>query len=229
MLVRWMAVLGVSLCAPLVTAQEDPAFKDSKDRISYAMGVEAGQQLRRRAIDLDPDAFAKGLKDVLSGRTPLLDDEQVRKAIAELQADLKRREFDARSLRAEETRKASEAFLAENGTKEGVVMLASGLQYKILKPGQGRKPTDADTVECNYTARLIDGMELDSSSRGGSSSIIKIDQAILGLREALKLMPAGSKWQVFIPPALASGPRAAMAVIPPDHAVIYEIELLAIK
>ena len=129
----------------------------------------------------------------------------------------------------ERVRKASEAFLAENGTKEGVVTLADGLQYRMLKPGHGRKPSDADAVECYDTGMLIDGMEFDSSSRGGSSPNIKVGQAMAGLREALKLMPAGSKWQVFVPPALASGPPGAMAVIPPEHTLIYEIELLAIK
>jgi FKBP-type peptidyl-prolyl cis-trans isomerase FklB len=224
-----MAGLGVTLLAALVIAQEQPAFRDSRERISYALGVEAGQQFRNRAIDLDPDAFAKGLKDAISGATPLLTDEQVKAAIAELQASIKQREFDIRTARAEATRKAAEAFLAENKTKEGVVTLPSGLQYRILVPGQGRKPTDADTVECNYRGTLVDGMEFDSSSRGGSSPIIKVDQTILGLREALKLMPVGSKWQIVVPPNLASGPRTATKLIPPNQALIYEVELLAIK
>jgi len=226
---RWTMGLCVVLLAALVIAQEQPTFKDSRARISYALGVEAGQQFRNRAIDLDPEAFAKGLKDVLTGKAPQLTDEQVKAAIAELQASIKQREFDARSARAEATQKAADAFLAENARKEGVVTLPSGLQYRILLPGQGPKPTDADTVECNYRGTLVDGMEFDSSSRGGSSPIIKVDQTILGLREALKLMPAGSKWQIVVPPNLASGPRTATMLIPPNQALIYEVELLAIK
>ncbi len=229
MVVRWMTILGIGLFAALAIAQDPPTFKDSKERISYALGVEAGQQFRNRAIDLDPDAFAKGLKDVISHGTPLLTDEQVRAAIAELQASVKQREFDIRTGRAEATRKAAEAFLAENKTTEGVVTLSNGLQYKVINTGSGRKPTDAETVECNYRGTLIDGMEFDSSSRGGSSSTIKVDQTIIGLREALKLMPVGSKWQIFIPPTLTSGPRTATMVIPPNQALIYEVELLAIK
>ena len=224
-----MALFGVVLFSTVATAQEHPGFKDSRERISYALGVEAGQQFRNRAIDLDPDAFAKGLKDAISGATPLLTDEQVRAAIAELQAAVKQREFEIRTARAEATRKAAEAFLAENKSREGVVTLRSGLQYKILRPGQGRIPTDVDTVECTYRGSLIDGMEFDSSSRGGSSPTIKVDQAIPGMREALKLMPVGSRWQLFVPPDLASGSRTATMVIPPNQALIYEVELLAIK
>lgn len=229
MSVRWMAATAVVLLAALAMAQQPAGFKDSRARISYALGVEAGQQFRNRAIDLDPDAFAKGLKDAISGATPQLTDEQVKAAIAELQASIKQREFDIRSARAEAARKAADAFMAENAKKEGVVTLPSGLQYRILKAGQGLKPTDADIVECNYRSTLINGMEFDNSSRGGSSPIIKVDQAIAGLREALKLMPVGSKWQIFIPPSLATGPRLAMVVIPPNEALVYEVELLAIK
>jgi len=229
MRVRWTAGVGVLLLAALVGAQGRPTFKDSRARISYALGVEAGQQFRDRAIDLDPDAFSRGLKDVLTGRAPQLTEEQVKGAIAELQADFKKREFEARSTRADATRKAADAFLAENAKKDGVVTLPSGLQYRILVPGQGRKPTDEDTVECNYRGNLIDGMEFDSSSRGGSSPIIKVDQTILGLREALKLMAVGSKWQIVVPPTLATGTRTATMLIPPNQALIYEVELLAIK
>jgi UDP-GlcNAc:undecaprenyl-phosphate/decaprenyl-phosphate GlcNAc-1-phosphate transferase len=222
-----VAVLGASGASG--AARQRAVFKDARERVSYALGVEAGQQFRNRAIALDPDAFARGLKDVLAGKTPQLTDEQVKAAIAELQASVKQREFDIRSGRAEATRKAAGAFLAENAGKEGVVVLPNGLQYKILVPGRGRKPTDTDVVECAYRGTLIDGMEFDSSSRGGSSPIVRIDQAIVGLREALKLMPVGSKWQVFVPPSLASGPVTATMVVPPNQVLIYEVELLAIK
>jgi FKBP-type peptidyl-prolyl cis-trans isomerase FklB len=165
----------------------------------------------------------------MSGKTPVLSDDQVRSAIEELQADLKRRQIELRSGISQNARRAAEAFLAGNTKKDGVVTLPDGLQYKIMVPGQGRKPTDADTVVCNYRGALIDGMEFDSSSRGASSPAIKVDQAIAGLREALKLMPLGSKWQIFVPPALASGSRTATMMIPPDQVLIYEVELLSIK
>jgi FKBP-type peptidyl-prolyl cis-trans isomerase FklB len=222
-------ILGVVLFATLATAEQPPAFKDQRERCSYALGVEAGKGFRNRAVDLDPDAFAKGLKDTLSGGTPLLTDEQVRAAIAGLQADLKRREIEGRKALAVENRKSTGAFLAENAKKNGIVTLPSGLQYRIIKPGSGRMPTDSDTVECSYSGTLINGLEFDSSSRGGSSPTIKIDQSISGLREALKRMQVGSKWQIFVPPTLTSGPRVATMVIPANEALIYEVEILAIK
>ena len=228
MVIRWIAILGVGLFAALATAQEPPPFKDSRERISYALGVEAGQQFRNRAIDLDPDSFAKGLKDVISRGTSLLTDEQVRAAIAELQASVKQREFDIRTGRAEATRRAAEAFLAENKTKEGVITLSSGLQYRIINSGSGRKPTDAETVECNYRGTLIDGTEFDSSYKRNESTTFPVTGVIAGWTEALKLMPVCSKWQLFIPANLAYGEQGRPG-IPPNATLIFEIELVSIK
>jgi FKBP-type peptidyl-prolyl cis-trans isomerase len=230
MKLAWPAfILAVAALAATATAQQRGPFKTAQERISYALGVQAGQQFKSRGIDMDTDAFARGLKDAMSGKTPVLNDDQVRSAIEELQAELKRRQIELRRGISADTRKAAEAFLAENTKKDGVVTLASGLQYKIMARGQGRKPTDADTVECNYRGTLIGGLEFDSSARGAGSQTIKVDQAITGLREALKLMPVGSKWQIFVPPALASGSRTATMVIPPDQVLIYDVELLSIK
>jgi FKBP-type peptidyl-prolyl cis-trans isomerase len=230
MRLMWPAfILAVAALAATATAQQRGPFKTAQERISYAMGVQAGQQFKSRAIDMDTEAFARGLRDVMSGKTPVLNDEQVRAAIEELQAELKRRQMEIRAGIATNTKAAAEAFLADNKKKDGVVTLPSGLQYKIIAPGPGRKPADTDTVECNYRGTLIDGLEFDNSSRGASSTIIKVDQTIAGLREALKLMSVGSKWQIFVPPALASGSRTATMMIPPDQVLIYEVELISIK
>ena len=129
---------------------------------------------------------------------------------------------------AENNKKRGEAFLAENRTKEGVITLPSGLQYKILKTGDGRRPTDTDTVEVHYRGTLIDGTQFDSS-QAGQPSILKVTAVISGWREALKLMPIGSKWQLFIPPQLAYGGRRASPVIGPNETLIFELELVGIK
>jgi FKBP-type peptidyl-prolyl cis-trans isomerase len=129
---------------------------------------------------------------------------------------------------AEENRRAGEAFLAENKTKEGVVTLPNGLQYKILKVGEGRKPTEADTVEYHYMGILINGTEFDSSHRRGKPATFKVTGVIPGLREALKLMPVGSKWQLFVPPELAYGAQGS-GRIPANSTLIFEVELLAVK
>lgn len=225
----WLAVLGVALITTVGTAQQPGTFTSPQARISYALGVEAGQQFRSRAIDIDTEAFARGLRDVLTGKQPQLTDDQVRAAIAELQASLKRRDFDARTSRAESVRAAGEAFLVENAKKAGVVTLPSGLQYRVLRAGSGPRPADTDTVECRYRGTTLGGVEFENSSRDSSSTTFKVAQAIAGLREALKLMPVGSKWQVFVPPALASGTPTATMLIPPNEVLTYEVELLAIK
>jgi FKBP-type peptidyl-prolyl cis-trans isomerase FklB len=129
---------------------------------------------------------------------------------------------------AADNKKEGDAFLAENMKKEGVMALPSGLQYKILKAGSGKMPTDADTVECNYRGTFINGTEFDSSYRTGKPATLKVKGVIPGWQEALKLMPVGSKWQLFIPPQLAYGERGS-GPIGPNATLIFDLELLAIK
>jgi FKBP-type peptidyl-prolyl cis-trans isomerase FklB len=145
------------------------------------------------------------------------------------QAELRQRQAVARTKAAEDNKKQGNAFLAENKTKEGVVTLPSGLQYKILKAGGGKTPTDADTVECHYRGTLLNGTEFDSSHLTGKPATIKVTAVIPGWKEALKLMPVGSKWQLFIPPQLAYGERGAGHEIGPNATLLFEVELLAIK
>jgi FKBP-type peptidyl-prolyl cis-trans isomerase FklB len=145
------------------------------------------------------------------------------------QTELRDKQQAKRKAEGDENLKAGEVFLAENRKKEGVVTLPNGLQYKILKAGGGRKPTEADTVEVNYRGTLIDGTEFDSSYKRGKPVTFKVTGVIKGWTEALKLMPVGSKWQLFIPPQLAYGERGAGQAIGPNATLIFEIELLAIK
>jgi FKBP-type peptidyl-prolyl cis-trans isomerase FklB len=129
----------------------------------------------------------------------------------------------------EENKKAGEAFLAQNKGKQGVVTLPSGLQYKILKAGNGKKPTENDTVECNYRGTLINGTEFDSSYRRGQPATFGVGQVIPGWREALQLMPVGSKWELYVPPDLAYGERGAGRDIGPNSTLVFEVELLGIQ
>jgi FKBP-type peptidyl-prolyl cis-trans isomerase FklB len=159
----------------------------------------------------------------------LLTEEEARAAIMHLQAQLRQKQIEAMKLAGEKNQKAGEAFLAENKKKEGVVTLPSGLQYKILKAGEGKKPTAEDTVVCNYRGTLIDGTEFDSSYKRGEPATFPVRGVIKGWTEALQLMPVGSKWQLFIPPTLAYGERGAGAQIGPDATLIFEVELISIK
>jgi FKBP-type peptidyl-prolyl cis-trans isomerase len=224
-----IAILGVGLLAAVASAQGQPALKGEKERLSYALGMDIGRQLAKLDISLDRALFTRGLEDALAGRTTLLTEDEVRAAVANMQADLKRRQWQVRTGAGEDNRSAGEAFLAENRKKEGVVTLPSGLQYKIIKAGSGRKPTGADTVEVNYRGSLINGTEFDSSYRTGKPATFKLGAVIPGWIEALKLMPVGSKWQLFIPPQLAYGERGGGSNIGPNATLVFEVELLAIK
>jgi len=134
----------------------------------------------------------------------------------------------ATAMIGEKNRKAAEAFVAQNVKKEGVVTLPSGLQYKVLKKGSGKTPAIDDQVVCNYRGTLLDGTEIDSSYKRKEPSTVPVKGVIAGLSEALHLMPVGSKWQVFVPPALAYGNKI-VAGIGPNAMLIFELDLLSIK
>ena len=228
MAMRYMMALGMGLLAVASAGAGDPALKSPKERYIYALGMDLGNQLRKMSVDVDADLFRAALKDALSGSKTLLTEAEVKSAIAELQAEVKKNQIlPVKS--QEDGQKSGQAFLAENKTKEGVVTLPSGLQYKILKQGDGRKPTEADTVVCQYRGTLVNGAEFDSSYRTGQPANLAVSAIIPGWREGLKLMAVGSKYQFFIPSELAYGAHGWGREIGPNAALIFEVELLAIK
>jgi FKBP-type peptidyl-prolyl cis-trans isomerase len=228
-IVKYITALGVFLLAAQVGAGEPPVFKTQKEKISYGIGVDMSRNFKQQGVEFDADALLKGFKDDSSGGKLLMSEEDIRATLNAYQTELLQKRAQAMIVAAAENKKIGEAFLAENGKKEGVVTLPSGLQYKILKAGDGRKPTEVDTVECNYRGTLLNGSEFDNSYRTGKPAAFKVTGLIPGWTEALKLMSAGSKWQLFIPPQLAYGDRGAGGVIGPNAALIFELELLSIK
>ena len=158
-----------------------------------------------------------------------LTDAEARAAVMELQAEMRQKMTEARRVVGEENKKAGDAFLAANKTKPGVVTLPSGLQYKVLKMGDGKKPTLNDTVVCNYRGTLINGTEFDSSYKRNQPATIPVNGVIKGWTEALQLMPTGSKWQLFIPSDLAYGAAGAGNLIGPNATLIFDVELLSIQ
>jgi FKBP-type peptidyl-prolyl cis-trans isomerase FklB len=171
----------------------------------------------------------KGLKDGYAGNKLSIPDDELRNIMSHYQNELREKQAMTIKTVGEANQKAGEAFLAANAKKEGIVTLPSGLQYKILKKGDGRIPAEDDTVECNYSGRLLDGTEFDSSTRIGKPVLFKVGGVIPGWQEALKLMPAGSKWQIFIPSQLAYGQRGAGRDIGPNATLIFEVELVSIQ
>lgn len=229
MTLKWMAVLGILLLAAPVGAGEPPAFKTQKEKISYGIGVDMSRNFKQQGLEFDAEALLKGFRDESSGGKLLMTEEDIRATLSAYQNELLQKRAQAMRTAAAENKKMGDLFLAENKTKEGVVTLPSGLQYKILKAGDGRKPTEADSVECNYRGTLINGTEFDNSSRTGKPAIFKVTGLIAGWTEALKLMPVGSKWQLFIPPQLAYGEQGAGRVVGPNATLLFELELLSIK
>ena len=226
---RFMLTLVMMALPALACAQEAPALKTEKDRLSYAMGMDLGNQLKTQSVDIDPAVFGRGLQDALAGRTTLLTAEEAKAIIGELQKAMVLKQAETAKVLGDKNKAEGEAFLAANKTKEGVVVLPSGLQYKVLTAGTGKKPTLDDTVVCHYRGTLINGKEFDSSYKRNQPATFPVKGVIKGWTEVLQLMPAGSKWQVFIPSDLAYGTRSASADIGPNATLIFEIELVAIK
>ncbi len=228
MVEKLIALLGVLLLAVQLNAKEVGVFKSEKEKVSYALGVELARNLKKQAIDVDGETLMKGVRDGLSGKEMLLTEEGLQATLSSLQAELRRKQEEAMRKVGEENRKAGDAFLQENKSKDGVVTLESGLQYQIIKAGEGKKPGDGDSVECNYRGTLINGTEFDSSYKKGQPATFMVKGGIKGFNEAIQLMPVGSKWKLFIPPQLAYGERG-VGEVGPNATIILEVELLAIK
>src|ERR1700733_3851021 len=208
--------------APLV-------LKTDKDKQSYAIGMNIGKSIHRDGVDVDPNILLRGMKDALAGGKTVLTEDEAKAVMLSLQTEVHKQQAEKAQLAGEANKKAGDAFLAANKTKEGVVTLPSGLQYKILTQGTGPKPTAADSVICNYRGTLIDGKEFDSSYKRGQPATFPVGQVIKGWTEALQLMPVGSKWQLFVPADLAYGDRGAGPDIGPGATLIFEVELISIK
>jgi FKBP-type peptidyl-prolyl cis-trans isomerase FklB len=230
MKLKWMAVAGIVFLAVQVQAEEAPALKTQKERMSYGLGVDVARNFQRLGLDLDPEVMIQAVKDVYSGGKLHMSEEDLRAVKSVYQIEMRQKQVAVAKKTAEESKKAGSAFLAENKGRDGVVTLPSGLQYKILKAGDGRRPTNADTVECHYRGTLLDGTEFDSSYGRGKPAKFSLRRGIIeGWREALMLMSVGAKWQLFVPPPLAYGQGGNGRYVGPNATLVYELELVAIK
>lgn len=229
MKLRLMAVLGIVLLACQVNAGENLVLKDQKDKVSYSIGMNIGNNLKKQSIDVNPDVLAQGIKDALSGSKALMTEQEVNETIMAFQKEMAAKQIERLKELGEKNKKEGEAFLAENKKKEGIITLPSGLQYKVINEGTGETPGLTDTVTVNYRGTLIDGTEFDSSYRRGQPATFPVNAVIAGWTEALQLMKVGSKWQLFIPSDLAYGERGAGRDIDPNATLIFDVELLSIK
>ncbi len=206
------------------TAQNPTELKTDKDKFSYALGMNLGENLRKQGLDLDPSVLMKAFVASFNGDKTAMTDQQMGTLLMAAAQEIRKMQAE----KGATAQKEGEAFLAENKTKEGVVALPSGLQYKILKEGTGEKPTLDDTVVCNYKGTLINGTEFDASDKHGGPVTFPLKAVIAGWTEALQLMPVGSKWQLFVPSNLAYGTQGP-GDIGANATLIFEVELVSVK
>jgi FKBP-type peptidyl-prolyl cis-trans isomerase FklB len=226
---KWILATAIGLLASCAaTAQDAPELKTDKDKFSYALGMNFGESFRKQGLEVDPAVFAKALAESFSGGKTAMTEQQMQTLLATAAQEIRKKQAAQQAEKGVAAQKEGEVFLAANKTKDGVVTLPSGLQYKILKAGTGEKPTLDDTVICNYKGTLINGTEFDASEKHGGPATFPVKGVIAGWTEALQLMPAGSKWQLFVPSNLAYGAQGP-GDIGPNATLIFEVELVSIQ
>lgn len=217
-----LLVIAASGLLLTLTACNKPDLKSDKGQASYAIGQQIGKNLKAQNVEIDAKTLAASLNDAMAGKSEM-NDEQIQKAMMKLQELAIKKQQEV----GEENKKKSADFLEKNKTAEGVKVTASGLQYSVIKEGDGATPKKEDNVKCHYTGTLIDGTKFDSSVDRGQPAEFPVGGVIPGWTEALQMMKVGSKYKLFIPPELAYGP-AGRPGIPPNSALVFEVELLEI-
>ena len=197
-------------------------------RLSYGFAYRMGQRMQADGMTLDADAYSAGMRDAMAGTDSRLTDEEINAEMVAFQERMEAEQQANQAALAEANAAAAAAFLAENAGRDGVVVTDSGLQYEVIEAGEGALPGADDTVEVHYRGTLIDGTEFDSSYSRGQTVTFGVGQVIAGWTEALQLMPAGSKWKLYIPSELAYGAGGAGQLIGPNAALVFDVELISI-
>jgi len=226
---KWISAAAIVLLTSIAAAAQDaPELKTDKAKFSYALGMNFGESFRKQGLDMDPAVFAKAVAESFNGGKTAMTDQEMQTLLRTAAQEIKKKQEAQQAQKSEAAQKEGETFLAANKTKDGVVALPSGLQYKILKAGTGEKPTLDDKVVCNYKGTLINGTEFDASEKHGGPATFPVKGVIAGWTEALQLMPVGSKWQLFVPSSLAYGPNGP-GDIGPNATLIFEVELVSVQ
>jgi len=213
----------------LQAQDEGSALTTQKDKVSYAIGYNIGMNLKNQGFDVSPDLIAQGIQDILAGNDTAMTEGEARQALQEYQQEMMQKRQEEQAAAAAKNKEEGAAWLAENASKEGVVTLENGLQYKVLTEGDGESAGPGDTVKVNYRGTLIDGTVFDSSYDRGQPAQFKVTGVIKGWTEALQMMQVGDKWQLFIPSDLAYGDRPQGDKIKPGSTLIFEVELLEVN
>ena len=214
--------------------QKAVLLKTEMDKVSYAMGVQLGQRFKTQEIEIKIEPMMRGLKDTMAGKKLALGQDEMQKVMMSFQQrmmakqqELRKKQQERQKVEGAKNLAAGKAYLEANGTKKGVKVLPSGLQYKIIRKGTGKTPTADDKVKTHYRGTFIDGTEFDSSYKRNQPAEFRVKGVIKGWTEALQLMKEGGKWELYIPANLAYGERARQS-IPANSTLIFEIELLEV-
>jgi len=222
------AVLSIGLLFSVGQAAEKQKLSDQKDKDSYSLGWQYGDAIKKQGVEINLDLYTAGMRDALTGKEALMSQEEVKAAISDLQLRVTTARQKEMREKAVKNLAEGKAFLEENKKKEGVKVLASGLQYKVLVQGTGKTPGAEDTVTVHYRGTLLDNREFDSSLKRGKPATFKVNGVIKGWTEALQLMKEGAKWQLFIPPELAYGERGNPR-IDPNSVLVFDVELISVS
>ncbi|MFN7951657.1 MAG: FKBP-type peptidyl-prolyl cis-trans isomerase [bacterium] len=245
-----IALLAMMAWAGLVRAEDDPhatpaasappaapapapnpatASWTPKQRLGYALGRNVGESVKPAGADIDIDFLVRGLTEVLSGKDSVMNADENRQVMMDFQKQMIEKRQAAMKAEGEKNAAEGKKFLDENKKKDGVKVTASGLQYKVLKSGDGKSPKPTDTVSAHYKGTLINGTEFDSSYKRNEPAKFPVTGVIKGWTEALQMMKVGDKWQLVIPPELAYGPNGRPPTIPPQSTLVFEVELVGIQ
>ncbi|MBQ3857285.1 MAG: FKBP-type peptidyl-prolyl cis-trans isomerase [Prevotella sp.] len=200
------------------------------DNLSYALGIGIGRQLAQMGAEsLNIDDFAQAIKDIISNQELKVSEQEAQTLVQNFFEEQEKKAQAAAAEKGKAAKEEGEKFLAENSKKDGIITLPSGLQYQVIREGNGKKPKATDQVECHYEGTLIDGTKFDSSYDRGQTATFPLNQVIAGWTEGLQLMQEGAKYRFFIPYTLGYGEHGAGASIPPFAALIFDVELVAVK
>lgn len=225
---KYLTVL-IGACLSSAVLAENTALQTHEQKASYALGADLASNFKQQGVKIDIPSLTAGMQDTFEGRDLQLSQQQMKESIDAIKQKVMARQAEERKRIAENNAQKGQAFLAANKNKEGVKVMPSGLQYKVIEAGQGKSPSETDKLVAHYRGTLIDGAEFDSSYNRGSPLEFKMTDVIKGWGEALKQMKPGAKWEVFIPPALAYGSQGAGNVIGPNETLIFTLHLIKVE
>lgn len=221
-----VTLLSLGLLSGVVYAEKPTS---ETDKLSYTIGNDMGAKFKKQDIQVNPQVLAQGLQDALNGATPALTADEQKAVIESFQKQMMEKAQEKYKMESETNAKAGEAFLKANAKKSGVKTTKSGLQYEVIEKGTGAKPTDTDKVNVDYEGTSIDGKVFDSSYERGKPVTFAVNQVVPGWTEALKMMPVGSTWKIYVPAKLGYGEQGVPGAIGPNQVLVFKLHLISIE